>query len=1485
MKNEILSKSSWILGQTRLAMTVIVTFSLIGIAALFLMPREEDPRLKNRFGFVQVVFPGATPEVLEQLVVRPIEERLREIDSIKKVETTIRPEGAGLYIELKDRVDEINEAWSLVEAALDRERPNLPGGVRELTLDKNSNAVENIVLAVTSQRDIPALELRRLTRLLRSELLREGLAQRVNLYGDPGEALNVVLREDALRLHGISPLQVAQSLRDASTSMPAGQLRTKSLELPLLTTAHVDSVSDLERLRVPKRSGGSVALESLGDVTEGVLDPPSSMARWNQKSAIVLGLVPPENINVVDLGSRIRENLKRFSEENPQIQIQEVAFAPDRTQARLDGLLLSLVQGISIVGIVLIFWMGWRLGLIVALSVPLISIIGLAIYFIGGGVLHQISLAAFVISLGQFIDNVIVVAESMQRRLDEGAQADEALQSVIREFSRPMLFATGTAIACFVPLLASEGASAEFTFAIPLIAVITLLVSYLVALVAVPIFSTRVLRPARQQISRVRWDERLAERLASWILVRPRRILSAAALLLLMSSLGFLAVKKEFFPAADRNELVAKFEFPDGQSFRETNIQMQRIELALSQHESVRSVTSFVGHGTPLFYYNLMPTGGASHISEMIITTRTHEENYQTMAKLRDFVHEQVPQVRLTVQVLEQGPPIKAPIELRLKGEDSEALRHLADLLVSELSEMEGTLDVRHDMGLGLVSLKMTANDTATASLGLGRSDLALGLLTRSNGVEIAKIGGQSETRPLRLRLAVKENEDVLRTPILESETGMIELGRVATAELQLTPSVIFRRNAVREVSVLANLQPGASFDRIRNQVDLKLPTLISEVEQASKRATNQYDKTDMKMPLRLDVQWGGQAEGAGEANLSVFRTIPFGLLLLLGCLLLEFNSFRKILVIFLSLPLAVVGVVPGLLIGDQPFGFMSLLGLLSLVGIVVNNAILIMESLLNGESEGLNFADSLRKTLQQRTRPILMTASLTIFGLLPLIFEASTLWPPLAWAMMTGLVASTILTLLVLPTLYGWIAQSPHRPSEVGRLAGKGILSRLWVGLVMCVLIFILSPHSAQATMTVYEVWQSAAASPSVRSDEMAAEVEQGKVDILERLVHRPRIQAEGQFIFRDRDRESLTPFGLQIYGQKRDTMGGVSVLQNLWVPEQDQGGLEAARLRSRSRKAQHAELRSNVGYQVAQLSVEHFRMMQTLRWMDSSLKNLRSQSQDVRRLSLMSRAGPSDELRMQVEIGSLEQERLKLLSDTERVKRQIQIYVPQFQLLSGWLDKNLQADVASRERERATDLLMRRMVDMLVKLDRADPSIRPEAEEIKLSWEAFGQDERAQKATWWPTLQVEGRWLYADQALLQTKQWGELTLKAQWPIYEGGTRVRAQALARIAAQAQEYRLDAHEREWRADRESVRAQIQSLQERSRWILDTEKLSGKALSMERQRLREGRLSLERYLEAERAALRLVRQRVDLEAEITLLDLRIRWLLFQEPQES
>jgi multidrug efflux pump subunit AcrB/outer membrane protein TolC len=1415
--------------QVRLVFTVFLIVIGLGLVALVTMPREEDPRLKNRWGFISIIYPGADPQTLEQLAVRPIEERLREVSSIKKVETTIRPEWAGINIELKDSVTEIDEAWTQVQSAMDRERGYLPTGIREISLDRDSNAVESILLSISLKKEAKGSAgetmLRREARALRSHILENRLAARVTLYGDPGEELGVTLNEEALRARGVSALQVVQALKDASSSVPAGRWRQSGLEIPILSDTRVSDISDITSVQIPTRGGGSVSINELGRVAYQETRPVEVKARTDAKRSIVLALVPTEKIDVTKLGAALREEIRTFTTAHPDIEIHEVAFAPDRTGERLTGLWWSLVQGVISVGILLLAWMGWRMGLIVSIALPAISLLGLAVYFLGGGILHQISLAAFVISLGQFIDNVIVVVEFIQRKVDEGIEAKEAAVKAIREFRKPMAFATGTAIACFVPMLASEGATAEFTFAIPLIAVVTLIASYFFSILVVPIASAKILRPSRKSMSS-QYD-RFADWVTKLVSRRTKTVVTSSIAVIVLCGAGMSVVKKEFFPAADRNEFVLRLDLPDGSETALTDKDVAVLEKHLLADSSVKSVTSFIGQGTPLFYYNLLPSGNASHKAELIVTTISHTENSNVIRRVRNFIDQSIPQARLVVQVLEQGPPIRAPIEFRIQGNNLEAMGRVADEIVDALKRQEGTEDVRHNMGLGLVSLGVNFSDAAGVKLAVGRSDFAANLLTRTNGIEVGRVGGDDDTLPLRV--FVQQNAHRFAdSGVIDSEGGVLTVKDVSTTELKLTPSVIFRRDGIREISVLAGLKSGASFDRVTSAV------------------LENLDQSKGGIPNGIRVEMGGQAEGSGEANLSVMRAIPLGLILLLACLLLEFNSFRRIGAIFFALPLAIAGVVPGLLIGNAPFGFMSLLGVLSLVGIVVNNAILLIESLDDFVSDGLSVVDAVRETLKIRTRPILMTASLTIVGMVPLAFEASSLWPPLAWSMITGLMASTILTLIVLPALYILLINQ-----KSFKVAGS---QKFAVLTVLTGFVFTLVPPSVSEarSFAIAELWQEAQmTSPEAQSAADEARAAAAASDKARKALFNPKLAIESEIAWRDRDRNSTTAFGNFNYGSRRDVIAAAVVNQTLLDPELMFGGRQAAKSAAEARAAGAKRASWASGYEAAIYAIEHHRAEAQLKLIEKTQVNLAQQATDLTRLAAIGRAGPSDSLRVKVDVGSLEQERLKLKAVSERLKKSVQRIVPDYSSLAS-LDVSSSQSVSS--------------------------DARSDQRALAFEAESYRQVSRSNSATWIPKITAEARYLYADQNLLVEKEWGEVGLKLQWPIFEGGTRQSASQEALALQSAALHRLEGAKRHQEMEVESARLMKRAAEERLPIVFENEKRARAALKIEWERVRSGRLGLERYLDSERVALKVSRELVDAECDRAKAEAELKWAL-------
>jgi multidrug efflux pump subunit AcrB len=677
-----------------------------------------------------------------------------------------------------------------------------------------------------------------------------------------------------------------------------------------------------------------------------------------------------------------------------------VTFQPARTQARLTDLNVSLSFGVLIVAGILIMVMGLRLGLVVASVVPLVTMTSVAIYAWGGGVLHQISISALVLALGMLVDNAIVVAENVQWRLQEGEIPRQAALGAVAELRTPLLAATLTTVAAFVPMLISSGPTAAFTRTIPVIVMLTLVVSYGYALIVTPTLSQMFLRPGASR--NLEWLTRLGARAARFAADNPRLVLVAAAGLLAVSLVLSQSLQRQFFPSADRNQILVDVKLAEGAHLDATDQTVRTVEQTLLARPDVIRVSSFMGRSAPHFYYNVPRVPFSPHFAQLIVETRGTADNAPLIAYIRGHLRPNLPGVELVCRKMEQGPPVQAPVEVRLNADRLEDLNQAATMVTKALKSTPGSLDVRHDLGPGAPTLRFRTDDAAAARYGISRVDIAGAVYGRTRGQSVGELYFGEDPIPVVVRSEAGERLAVADLETVDVPTGqgrMVPLGQVAHIEPVWQPAAIRHRNGRRLVTVSSQLQEGFTFTRVLASLQSKLAML--------------------NLPKDVKVSFGGDAEGSGEANAETMRNLPMGLLLLLGVLLAEFNSFRKVAIIMVTVPLAAAGVVPGLLIGGQPFGFMSLLGVIALVGIVVNNAIVLLEVVDSRRQAGADISQALQDAVSRRIRPILLTTATTVAGLLPLALSRSTLWPPLALAMISGLVSSTALTLVVIPALY----------------------------------------------------------------------------------------------------------------------------------------------------------------------------------------------------------------------------------------------------------------------------------------------------------------------------------------------------------------------------------------------------------------------------------------------------------------------------------
>ena len=1205
--------------QKRLILAVAAFFAAAGLYNWGNMPRQEDPDFPFRAGRVVVALPGADAETVERLIVLPLEDELAEIADIKTMSTTIRSGVVIMVLELEDYVYDTDSVWDEVDEAIADAQVEFPVGATEPDANYNLMDLESIIVAVSGSNDL--LVLRDAAEDLERRLLAVDGIQRVEITADPGEQITVELDDIAARELGVAPAQVAAAIEQRTSTIPGGTLAVDGRSLVIDTNSDLQSIEDLQMVPVVLADGTTLRLGDVATVRRGAEEPVAEYMRFNGQAAVAVGAIPERGIDVVTLGERVREVVSDYATDAAPLQVDYVAFQPDRVEQRLSDLGRSLLQGIAIVAALLILAMGLRLGMTVSLIIPLVTLTALSLYALCGGVLQQMSVAGLVLALGLLVDNAIVVAERVQYRIDDGEHRLQAAGNAVRELAFPLAAATGTTLASFIPLLMSKGGSGDFTRAIPQLVMLALIISFVFAMTVTPTIASLIFKPSRKANNTpnafTRWISRAPVK-------HPFLSIIFALALVIGSIMQAPNVKQQFFPSGDRNQVVFEVELPEGTHVSETNEALTALERELLGHSDVTGVATFVGRSTPSFYYNLITRPNAPNIGQILVTLESGEQVNDMLAWGREFASDNLAGITFVARALEQGPPIAAPVELRFYGDDLGEMWDAANVATTRVRQEPGTVDIRHTLSAGSTTLAIDVVEGATARDGVGRGNVAAAIAGRTLGQPAGDYRADDDTTPIVVRSSAGEDlaVDAIGGIDVWTQRGPLRVDSVANVSTEFSPPTIHRRNGERYVRVLSQLEPGVAFNEVIGAVRTDMEAIAGD-----------YD-------LRFEL--GGEAEGSEDANRAIGVAAPLGVMTLLFFLLVQFRSLRKVGIVLMTVPLAAAGVIPGLLIADQPFGFTSLLGVISLIGIVVNNAIILIDFIDVERDRGVSRDEAISSAISVRLRPILLTTLTTIAGLVPLVMSTSTLWPPMASALISGLAASTVLTLLVVPALYRLaFRDKPVRTfDEVAKSWAPSPSTALIVGLVA----FALPAVASAQSVSFEDALDMAEERVIVGAADTAVEQRRQAETTADRTAFGPALTASAEYIVRSEEQVIDTPIGPFTVSESSYGQGAVVITQPVVDLSSQRSDRRAARAHTAVAEYDAETVRRDARLEAGLAYVDVLDLDVGIDTTEAYLASLRAQRDRVDALVAGDRALRSDLLRIEVAVADAEQQLVEL-------------------------------------------------------------------------------------------------------------------------------------------------------------------------------------------------------------------------------------------------
>ena len=1017
--------SAWAVSHPALVLFLIAAIGVAGLFSYEKLGRAEDPYFTVKVVNVSVMWPGATAYEMQMQVADPIEKKMQELPYFDKVQTYSKPGFTAMQVTFKDSTPpkDVPHLFYLLRKKLADVQGDLPAGILGPVVNDEFSDVDSILYMMTGD-GADYAQLKKAAEGLRQRLLRVDGVTKVDLYGIQDEKIFVEFSHAKLATLGITPQALFDSLAKQNNVVPAGTVETSAQRVPLRVTGALDGVKAVAE--TPVESNGRVfRLGDIATVTHGFVDPPSFLVRQRGKPALGIGVVTAKGANILELGKDVSAATAEFMRAVPQgINLEQVADQPKVVEHAVGEFVHSFIEALVIVLFVSFLALGWRTGIVVALSVPLV----LAIVFIVMNAmsldLHRITLGALIIALGLLVDDAIIAVEMMVVKMEQGWDRFRAASFAWESTAFPMLTGTLVTAAGFLPIGFANSAVGEYAGGIFWIVAISLIASWFVAVLFTPYIGVKLLPDIAVHHNHdpyAIYETRLYRALRGviqWCVEHRVKVVVATVGVFALAIVAFGHVQQQFFPLSERPELFLQLRLPEGTAIGVTKKAVEKAEKMLKGDHDIATYTAYVGQGSPRFWLGLNPQLPDESFAEIVIVAKDVEARERIKARLEKAVDQgALTEARVRVDRFNFGPPVGFPVQFRVIGPDTKTVREIAYKVRDIVRQNPNVKDPQLDWNEQSPYLKLVVDQDRARAMGLTPQDVSQALSMLISGVPVTTVREGVEKVEVVARAIPSERLDLAHVGDLTitSRNGVaVPLQQIARIEYSHEEPILWRRNRDMAITVRADVVDGVQAPDVTNQIWPKLQDIRDHLQPAYR------------------IEMGGAIEESAKGNASIFVLFPLMVIVMLTLLMIQLQSFSRLFLVFLTAPLGIIGASLGLNVANQPFGFVALLGLIALAGMIMRNAVILVDQIETDVSHGLTRREAIVEATVRRARPVVLTALAAILAMIPL--SRSAFWGPMAITIMGGLFVATFLTLLYLPGLYAlWFRKSLEEsgPSE----------------------------------------------------------------------------------------------------------------------------------------------------------------------------------------------------------------------------------------------------------------------------------------------------------------------------------------------------------------------------------------------------------------------------------------------------------------------